>query len=129
MNTDEIISTIDIILQDPNKPITVENLKLLTKEVSDEFKGKITLSSLTPLLITCVKKIKQLSELKGHEKKEIALQIVRNIIEERAPENIEQFLPVVNSMLPTVIDVAFMDPTELKKKSKKFLQKIFPCLF
>ena len=117
---DKKFSIIEITLQDPNKPISGEEIIKLVAEINDEFKGNIELGSITPLLMTCIRKMKKYINLKGEVKKIVVLELVKKILEERAPDKLEQFIPIVEQMLPSVIDVAFMDPKELKNQVKKY---------
>ena len=110
---------------DTNIVDTIINHVDRTEEVNN-----ISTQSLIVIVILLMKEIESFSELKGVEKKEYIIVILKKIIEKKVSD--EQTKLYLNSItettLPLMIDtIVKLDKNQIKIKTKKWLKRIKRC--
>ena len=93
--------------------------------------NNISTQSLIVIVILLMKEIESFSDLKGPEKKEYIIVIIKKIIEKKVTDTQTKLYisSVVDNTLPLMIDtIVKLDKNQIKIKTKKWLKKIKRCL-
>jgi hypothetical protein len=99
----------------------------LKKVVGD---GKLTTTNVVTVLVSLMQTVDGYVDLKGAQKKAVALAAVLHLIEDQVDDNTEktQFKQLVLLTLPSVVDsFVKLDKKQLKIKAKKVITRFLGC--
>lgn len=119
-------------LQKQSLPIDTNIVDTIINHVENKDEvNDISTQSLIVIVILLMKEIESFSELKGTEKKEYIIVILKKIIEKKVSDiQTKLYLnSVIDNTLPLIIDtIVKLDKNQIKIKTKKWLKKIKKCL-
>tara|TARA_B100001175_G_C19479774_1_gene626427 strand:+ start:1241 stop:1579 length:339 start_codon:yes stop_codon:yes gene_type:complete len=108
-----------------------EPVSRLYDEIETMINGKkVDASSIISIATLLMKTVETYSDVKGIQKKEIVLAVLRKVVEEKisSPEERANVLFLVEQTVPPVIDaLVAVDKGQLKIKIQKGCKSLFPC--
>lgn len=93
--------------------------------------NNISTQSLIVIVILLMKEIESFSELKGTEKKEYIIVILKKILEKKVTDIQTKLylISIIDTTVPLMIDtIVKLDKNQIKIKTKKWLKKIKRCV-